>query len=1464
MLTAFVWQGSSSDFDVTPCFSQSIILAVPSALLLLTGGARLLYVSKRPTLFPLTTRMHVKLAGYVTATLISLVLLVLAAANHSDDGSLLLSSCLSFAALVLATVLARAEHIKYDIGPMLLTGFWVLRTVTHAAALRTYADHDVSSTDPIFVLTALSTAVSAVLMLVEGFWSTAEGVHANAEACAAPFVRATFMWMAPIMRLGNKRVLTMGDTAKLNSKLQSHRLYEQFLKAKTAPGNSKALPMWSLLWQLHSLILLSVLTEIGGLIVIFIQPMLVNSLLAFIKSYSTLTPQPAADGYILAVGILVMSILQGVLGQHHMHCSVNIRARLQPTLMNAVYRKAMRLSLVGQKNVSSGEIVNHMSVDAAGLVSVIDVANNSWSSVVTIIVALVQLWKFLGWAPLCGLAIFLVVSPVLGWAGSAVSKLHDTKMLAMDERIKLVSEVISGMRMIKLYATEHHYIQKITEYRNKEQNVLRKAQAGLSAVFGIVEAMSTVIAVVSFGIYAVTTKGDAPLDSTRVFVSLLYFRMLDSPLNSFLGMFAMGTRSLVSYRRLAGFMASPEIDQDAIVYNPDATSSPVAARISDGSFSWHNAHKPDEPKPKDQTKPESSDVFSLTDINVDFERGKLTAIAGRVGQGKTSLLHALLGEMVKQHGRVEVNGRVAYVAQQAWIVNGTLRENILMGQPMNERLYRRTLYACSLVPDLKVLEQGDMTPIGDKGVNLSGGQKARVSLARAVYSQADIYLLDDCLSAVDAHVDKHIFRHVIGSCGMLSGKTVIMVTHGVHHLPQCDQVVFLRDGTITEQGTFDELMSSGGDVHALVTDYSIKKRPITDDDSATLDNASNDKITPDLPLEHDLGKFVETDLHLDFPLVIQAAGEVPLRADDDNTSGTVSWSVYKEYMLAMGKGNVLIGFLLMAGYTSVMAGSQLWLEHVASASDANHPLPLGVALGGLVAFTVGMMIFNGLGSYWILVRLCIKACKVLHQRLLQRVFRAQSGWLDRIPAGRIVNRFSSDTDSLDETVPWAVLNALVLGVAVLANVILIVAPLPWMAIPLLVSFTLLSFIQRYFLKSSRELKRLDSGSKAPIYQQFGESVGGLVTVRAYKYEAQITDQIESKINNYMQAQYTNYASNRWLGVSVNLIGSVINFGVAIIPVFLRHTATGAQVGLGFVGAQSLVNFTMWLLRSTCELEASMIATERVIEYSKVPIEAALHDATVETNWPSSGSIAFKNYTTAYQSPNQVEPAKPVLKNLNLVIHGGEKIGICGRTGAGKSTITLSLFRLIEAVSGSIEIDGQDIARVGLADLRSRLTIIPQDPMLFQGTLRTNLDPLGKHTDVEVWRALEHASLKEYIATLEGGLEAKVENGGNNFSAGQKQLLTLAAALLRKQRIVIFDEATSATDAETDAIVQRTIRSEFRDCTVLTIAHRIATILDSDRILVLDQGQVAEFDTPQALLQNPESAFAKLVESAQTH
>ncbi|KAL7747261.1 hypothetical protein RI367_007314 [Sorochytrium milnesiophthora] len=1481
------WGPASSlvAFDVTPCFAQAILQVLPSLVLCTVGVARLVYVYKRPSRYVPTLGLKVKLVAYALLVALSIAQLAVAAATL-DDGSAVFSAVLSLVAMVLASALSYLEHVKYDVGSMMLTTFWILKTIACAISLRTYLNHGMDRSSSYFVVYCLVTGTSLAMLLTESLWSTKAAPGLTPETHASPAARLTFMWLNRLMHLGSKQVITMDDIYKCGEKMESSGLYADYTRIIARLNEPVPLAFWALLRRHGVSFAMSNFCVAALLVLQFLLPVLLDRLIMFVESYVHGPPQPVIEGYTIAVAILLVSMMQSIMQQQSLHLVIRLSVRIQATFMNIIYRKAMRLSLAGKKNSSTGAIVNHMSVDAGAITDCFSSIPDTWSSPVSAILALYFLWGYLGPASLCGLAVIVLLTPIMTRLTAFLMPYQKLRLGHMDRRMKTMSEVIPGMKMIKLYATESYFLNRISKIRGQEQDSRRIFLTGISAVNGVARATPILMAVASFAVYSAIAPADKPLNTQRIFVSVSYFNILNAPMSSIMNIFASFSNGVASYRRLSQFMRSTEIDPNAVTINRQASDDPIAASIERGEFTWNGPQQEEEQKqpnkkgskanakPVKDTTPsnlavpkdiESSSNFSLSNINITVQRGELTAVVGRVGQGKTALLHALLGEMIKTDGRVVINGTVAYVAQAAWIINGTVRDNITMGAEFNEKRYQETMAACSLLPDMEVLGNGDLTLIGDKGVNLSGGQKARVSLARAVYANADVYLLDDCLSAVDAHVDKHIFNNVIGKQGMLAGKSVILVTHGVHHLPQCDRVVLLREGRVVEQGTYRQLMDARGDVYALVTEYSLKQKAEEDDEGEVADRDDSVQVMARTGSDRTL-VVPEQDLtdakkpsKDEAPAAARVASKMPNRADDDNTTGSVDWAVYRYYFTAMGFLGLGLFIALQITYGASLVADRMWLEHISEGNQNGHTLNMAMALGVYGIIAVMQIVTFSVASYWFQVKLSIRAARLLHERLLARIFRAPTMWLDSMPAGRILNRFSSDTNSMDMQVPMTIGATIALGVSLVAQMVNIIQALPWMAIVLVVALISLGFVQHYYLNSSRELKRIESGSKAPIYQLFGESIEGVVTIRAYHQEERFIEQLEGKIDRYIRAYYINFSSNRWLGIMIGFIGSFIVFGVALISVITRGPSTGASVGVGITSAQGLVMAMTWLVRVMCMLEANMVAIERIRNYSRIEMEAAEHDANVEVSWPATGAITFNGYTTAYKPTSP-----PVLQDLNVSIRGGEKIGICGRTGAGKSTITLSLFRIIEATAGSIEIDGQDISKVGLADLRSRLTIIPQDPVLFQGTIRDNLDPLNKHDDAAVWRALEQANLKDYVSTLDGGLETKVDIGGSNFSAGQKQLLTMACALLKKQRIVVFDEATSATDAETDTIVQRTIRSEFGDCTVLTIAHRIATIMDSDRILVLDRGQVVEFDTPGNLLQNPESAFAKLVQSTTTH
>ncbi|KAG0371433.1 hypothetical protein BGX24_001677 [Mortierella sp. AD032] len=832
--------------------------------------------------------------------------------------------------------------------------------------------------------------------------------------------------------------------------------------------------------------------------------------------------------------------------------------------------------------------------------------------------------------------------------------------------------------------------------------------------------------------------------------------------------------------------------------------------------------------------------------------------------------------MYRRQGSVRTRGRVAYAAQQAWIVNMTLRDNIIFGLEFDQEKYDRIVAASGLLPDIEMLPAGDQTEIGERGINFSGGQKQRVSLARATYQDADVYLLDDPLSAVDAHVDQHLWENLIGPNGLLKDKTRVLVTHGIHHLEHFDQIVVVKDGQITDDGHYDDLMDFKGTFYQLIDEYSInarkdrqkKNKSAKSDDRIEVEGESVEGKEEDKSLEgeHEEEKSEAGTQKGDENAVVKIADMVAkkdekaaeLIAAEKMVMGRVSWDVYRIYLRAASYRSSMFCVLMYLLVQTCQIGTNLWLQHWTAARPGESRSP-GMFLGVYAAITVVYMVLMFLFTYAIMVWVGVRATARLHDSLLNSIMRLPMSFFDTTPLGRIVNRFSTDIFATDNTIPWSFMSTLMCGTSVLGTVIVIAATTPiFLAIvpPLAAGFVL---VQMFYIRPSRSLKRIDSTSRYPVYQHFTETLVGVSTIRAMGIEDRFILQNEEKATISANAYFTYMMVSRWLQIRLETLGAFIVLGAGLFAVLDRRSLDPGMVGLA-------------------------------LSYALTNSEPPAHlptDMDLPENWPQAGHIEFNNYSTRYRQGLDL-----VVKDISFEVQPAEKVGIVGRTGAGKSSLTLALFRIIEAAnshwaqashngpdldtmptkvvedgdletvavdedSGSIWIDGVDISTVGLSRLRKNLAIIPQDPTLFAGTVRENLDPFEELEDADLWEALERAHLKEHISALAGGLSFKVSQNGDNFSFGQRSLICLARALLRKTKVLILDEATAAVDVETDELIQKTIRKEFKDRTILTIAHRIKTVMDSDKILVLEKGQVEEFEAPCKLVLNRESLFFKL-------
>ncbi|KAM4591513.1 ATP-binding cassette sub-family C member 2 [Odontesthes bonariensis] len=1178
----------------------------------------------------------------------------------------------------------------------------------------------------------------------------------------------------------------------------------------------------------------------------FASPQLLKLMIAFTQDKSS----NAWEGYLYAVLLLVVTILQSLfLQQYFQRCFV-LGMKVRTAIMAAVYNKAMVVSNDARKESTVGETVNLMSADAQRFNDVTNFIQLLWSCPLQITVAIVFLWLELGPSVLAGLAVMVLMVPINGFLATKARKFQVENMKHKDKRMKTMNEMLNGIKILKLFAWEPSFQAQVEGIRDQELTVMKKFTYLTSVSTFIFTCAPALVSLTSFGVF-VSLSSENVLTPEKAFTSISLFNILRFPLAMLPMLIAAIVQSMVSNKRLEKFLGGEDLESDIVRHDPSFSS---AISICDASFAWERDSEP-----------------LLKNVSLDIKPGRLVAVVGAVGTGKSSLMSALLGEMYGTKGFINIQGSLAFVPQQAWIQNATVRNNILFGSPLEEKRFQKVIQACALAPDLKLLGAGDLTEIGEKGINLSGGQKQRVSLARAAYSQADIYLLDDPLSAVDSHVGKHLFDNVIGPKGLLKKKTRVLVTHGVSFLPYVDEIVVLVNGKVSEVGSYKSLLASKGAFSEFLETYAQSNRTnseadghqdteglelIPDREDAQADSPLEDSVSFTLKRENSIrhsqrGSSIR--LRKNSTLKKSEDAREPNKGQrliekETMETGKVKFSVFLQYLRALGWGYTAIVFAIYIIQNVAMIGQNLWLSDWTDDSVdyfnktyPNHVRDTRVGVYGALGVAQGLFVF--LGTF-IFAKASIDASRILHSRLLNNILRVPMVFFDTTPIGRIVNRFAKDIFSVDEAIPMSLRSWIMCLLGVLSTLVVICLATPFFIVIIIPLAIIYFFVLRFYVATSRQLRRLDSVSRSPIYSHFGETVSGLSVIRAFKHQERFLKHNEVTIDENLKSVYPWIVSNRWLAVRLEFLGNLVVFFSALFAVIARDSIDGGLVGLSISYALSVTQTLNWLVRTTSELETNVVAVERVSEYSELENEAKwITETRPPKNWPEAGRLQFIDYKVRYRP------------GLDLVLHGitcdiasTEKVGIVGRTGAGKSSLTNCLFRIIEAAEGRILIDDIDISTIGLHDLRSRLTIIPQDPVLFSGSLRMNLDPFDTFSDEELWGALELSHLKDYVTGLQEGLQHEVTEGGENLSVGQRQLLCLARALLRKSRILILDEATAAVDLETDNLIQKTIRTEFSHCTVLTIAHRLHSIMDSSRVMVLDAGKIVEFDSPSNLLE----------------
>ncbi|KAG1691083.1 Multidrug resistance-associated protein 1 [Nymphon striatum] len=1201
------------------------------------------------------------------------------------------------------------------------------------------------------------------------------------EDSSSVLSQITFWWLNPLIIRGYKQPLVEEDQWSLTPQRHSVKLYDRFQhhwQAEISKSKSKS---WfnfgcsqhnpsiipALFFTFWPQLLAGFILKLITTLLAFVNPLILNLIIGYIGA-----DEPVWRGVLYAIVLFVSAEGLSVLECQYFYLMYSVAAEFRSSLIAAIYKKALIISNNARKESTTGEIVNLMSVDTQHFLDLMPFLYVIWSAPLQIILAIYFLWTIIGPSVLTGVAIMVLAIPLNGVVANITHTLQISNMKLKDERTKLMNEILNGIRVLKLYAWEIPFIREVLKVRSSELSELKKMAYLNASTLLMWTSAPFLVAIGSFATF-IYSSNENILTPNIAFVSLSLFSIMRFPLIMLPHLFSFLIQTAVSVKRLNKFMRGEELDPNIVQHDSNERDM---IRISNASFSWGEAGS--EPV--------------LKDISLEIKPNSLVAIVGSVGAGKSSLISSILGELNKINGSVNVKGDVAYVPQTAWIRNASIKGNVIMQKEKNERKYQKIIDACGLRSDLKILPNGDKTEIGEKGINLSGGQKQRISLARAVYSEADIVLLDDPLSAVDSHVGKHIFDNVIGPDGMLNKTTRVMVTHGLSYLPQCDNIIVMKDGRISEVGSYNDLVSRNGAFAEFLIQYMNETGENTDISKVDVDKIIlNEDNLEDIKRklsqnEGDLTKSLSqierftSTLSLDRQCSVETTGKGrtgQLIDVEEVDTGGVSWSVYKAYAKTIGFTLSSVFVLAVLFAETSFAGSNLWLSEwstdplpINGTIDAQlRDLRLGVyaALG----FSEAMFVFiGGMGFAYGTV----KAGEILHENMLQNIMRSPMSFFDTTPMGRIINRFSKDISVIDVNILWNISDMFQTGCKVLLTIIVISIQTPIFLAAFFPISIVYYFFQRVYLASSRQLKRLESKTRSPIYVHFSESLTGASSIRAYKIEKEFSAESDERVDLNLECYLPAIQTNRWLSLRIELLGNLIILFSALFAVLSKGTINAGAVGLSVSYAMSVTAELNWMVRMSSELETNMVSAERILEYSVIE----------------------------------------------------EEIGICGRTGAGKSSLTLALFRIIESAGGKIIIDGIDISNLGLHDLRSKLTIIPQDPVLFSGTLKHNLDPFDNYSESDIWTALEHAHLKSFVSGLLKGLEFNVTEGGENLSVGQRQLICLARALLRKTKILVLDEATAAVDLETDELIQETIRREFKDCTIITIAHRLHTIMDN--------------------------------------
>ncbi|XP_063224182.1 ATP-binding cassette sub-family C member 4-like isoform X2 [Bacillus rossius redtenbacheri] len=1308
----------------------------------------------------------------------------------------------------------------------------------------------------------------------------------NPRAAANCLSALLFCWTQPIFWKGFKRDLTEDD---LYAPLRSHKsdllgdkleqLWTRELQRSKKLRREPSLVRVLLRCFWLELCLLGTLLFSVEVFVRMSQPLALGRLLRYFGPENVGGVISKEEAYGCAMGVVACSLIN-ILAMHPFMLAIfHVGMKIRVAACSLLYRKSLRLSKTALRQTTPGQAVNLLSNDVSRYDQAVIFLHYLWVGPVQTVVATYFMWREVGFCALLGVIVLLLFIPLQAYLGKKTSELRMKTAIRTDERVRLMNEIISGIQVIKMYTWEKPFAKLVEKARKNEIKNVRLTsyiRGTMLSFILIITRMSIFISVMSYVLLGNNITAE------KVFVLASYYSILRQTMTVYFPLgIAQVAEARVSTLRLQRYLLHDETqvpgptpadaasnglkdglelrikespgenNGGAIRFMDDADEAPPAGPrlvLEDAQAWW----VPEQAAP------------TLSGVSLRVWPRQCVAVIGSVGSGKTSLLHLMLRELPLTRGTLRVNGKVSFASGEPWLFAGSVRQNILFGRPYERQRYREVVRVCALSHDFQLLPHGDKTIMGERGASLSGGQRARINLARAVYMDADIYLLDDPLSAVDTHVGNHLFDDCIR--GFLRDKAVVLITHQLQYLRGADHIVILQEGRLAGQGTYEELVKVGLDFANLMGDHGSKEDPLDDPET----------VTP-----HPAGQLTRQISYISITSLDELAGPVPVA--EEVSVGKVGGHVYAGYFRAAGSWLIILLMLLMVVLAQSLASSgDYWLSfwtnleekrskqvaaaaltntteavhtNASEAQDGSEGLMSSEMCIYIYAAITALTVVIALSRSFLFFTLCMRASVRLHNAMFVSITHATMWFFNNNPSGRILNRFSKDIGAIDDLLPQVMIDVLQIGMGLIAITTVVAIVNYWMLIPTCVMFLVFFLLRVYYVATSRNIKRLESTTRSPVFTHFNASLQGLTTIRAFQAQAILKKEFDRHQDLHSSAYYLFIATSRAFGLWLDGVCTLYICVVTLSFLVMGQEEYGGNVGLAITQSIALTGMFQWGMRQSAEMENQMTSVERVLEYTNVEREPALEsdpDKRPDPAWPQQGEIKFDHLYLRYD-PHE----EPVLKNLNLTVKAREKVGIVGRTGAGKSSLIAALFRLA-IQEGRIWIDGVDVMSIGLHDLRDRIAIIPQEPMLFSGTMRDNLDPFSEHSDEVLWQALRQVKLQEAVRAMPGGLAGHITEGGRNMSAGQRQLVCLARAIVRRSRILVLDEATANVDPQTDALIQTTIRSKFAERTVLTIAHRLATVMDSDRVLVMDAGIVVEFDHPYVLLQDSESLLSQLV------